>query len=58
MQEIVGGVVRHHDLVAKMKIAKFFLAMFVRDSRKFMLAKISHYTVYLLIAILLPSQRF
>ena len=24
MQEIVGGVVRHHDLVAKIKIAKYF----------------------------------
>ena len=29
MREIVGGVVRHHDLVVKMKIAKFFPAVFV-----------------------------
>ena len=31
MQEIVGGVVRHRDLVAKIKIAKFFPGMFVGD---------------------------
>ena len=42
----VGGVVRHRDLVAKIKIAKnFFSGLFVGDSRTFMLAKISRYTV-------------
>ena len=30
----VGGVVRYCDLVAKIKIAKFFPGMFVGDSRK------------------------
>ena len=39
MQEIVGGVVRYCDLVAKIKIAKFFPGVFVGDSRKFVLAK-------------------
>ena len=29
MQEIVGGVVRHRDLVAKIKIVKFFPGMLV-----------------------------
>ena len=42
---IVEGVVRHRDLVAKIKIVKFFPGVFVGDSRKFMFAKISHYTV-------------
>ena len=42
---IVEGVVRHRDLVAKIKITKFFPGMFVGDSRKFMLAKISRSTV-------------
>ena len=45
MREIVGGVVRYRDLVAKIKIAKFFPGEFVGDSRKFVLAKISRYTV-------------
>ena len=46
IQEIVGGVVRHHDLVAKIKITKYFFhGMFVGDSWKFMLVKISRYTV-------------
>ena len=39
MQEIVGGVVRYRDLVAKIKIMKFFLGVFVGDSRKFVFAK-------------------
>ena len=43
--EIVWGVVRRRNHVAKLKIAKFFLGLFVGDSRKFMLAKISCYTV-------------
>ena len=35
--EIVGGVVRHRDLVAKKKIAKFFFpGVFVGTSLKFM----------------------
>ena len=46
MREIVGGVVRYHDLVAKIKIAKFFPSVFVGDLRKFVLAKISRYTVF------------
>ena len=29
MREIVGGVVRYRDLVAKIKIAKFFPGVFV-----------------------------
>ena len=45
MRQIVGGVVRYRDLVAKIKIAKFFSCVFVGDSRKFVLAKISRYTV-------------
>ena len=45
MWEIIGGVARHHDLVAKIKIVKFFPGMFDGDSQKFMLAKISCYTV-------------
>ena len=40
-------MVRHRDLVAKIKIAKFFPGVFVGDL-KFMLAKISRYTVVLL----------
>ena len=48
MRKIVGGVVRHCYLVAKIKIAKFFFSgVFVGDSRKFMLAKISRYAVSL-----------
>ena len=48
MREIVEGAVRHCDLVAKIKIAKkFFSGVFVSDSRKFMFAKISRYTVSL-----------
>ena len=47
MWEIVGGVVRYRDLVVKIKIAKFFPGVFVGDSRKFVLAKISRYTVYI-----------
>ena len=47
MGKIVGGAVRHCDLVAKIKIAKFFF-WHVGDSQKFMLAKISRYTVSLL----------
>ena len=35
MWEIVGGVVRHRDPVAKVKIAKFFPGVFAGDSRKF-----------------------
>ena len=45
MWEIVGGVVRYRDLVAKIKIAKYFPGVFVDDSRKFVLVKISRYTV-------------
>ena len=45
MREIVGGVLRYRDLVAKINIAKFFPGVFFGDSRKFVLAKISHYTV-------------
>ena len=45
MREIVRGVVRYRDLVTKIKIAKFFPGVFVSDSQKFVLAKISHYTV-------------
>ena len=44
MREIVGGLVRYRDLVAKLKIAKVF-ARRVGDSRKFVLTKISRYTV-------------
>ena len=44
MREIVGGVVRYHDLVAKIKIAKFFPGVLV-IRKKFVLAKISRYTV-------------
>ena len=39
------GVVRYRDLVAKKKSQNFFPGVFVGDSRKFVLAKISHYTV-------------
>ena len=45
MQEIIGGVVRYRDLIAKIKIAKFFPGVFVGDSHKFVLAKMSRYTV-------------
>ena len=51
MREIVGGVVRYRDLVAKIKIAKFF-SWRVGDSRKFVLAKISRYTVHLAVPIM------
>ena len=44
MQEIVGGVVRYYDLVAKIKNT-IFLSWRVGDLRKLVLAKISHYTV-------------
>ena len=37
MQEIVGGVIRRYDHVAKLKIS---LGMFVGESGTFMLAKI------------------
>ena len=47
MREIVGGVVRYRDLVAKIKSRNFFPGEFVGDSRKFVLAKISRYTVCL-----------
>ena len=35
------------DLVTKIKTAKIFSGVFVGDSRKFMLAKIFRYTVYM-----------
>ena len=35
MWEIVGGVVRHCDIVVKIKITNFFLSVFVGDSQKF-----------------------
>ena len=41
MREIVGGVVRYRDLVAKIK----FFTWNVGESRKFVLAKISRYKV-------------
>ena len=42
-------MVLDHDQVVKLKITNFFLpGVFVSDSRKFMLAKISCYTVYIL----------
>ena len=47
MREIVEGVVRHRDLVAKIKIVDFFPGVFVGDSRKFVLAKIFRYTVFM-----------
>ena len=44
--ESIGGVVIGHDLVAKLKIAKkIFPSVFEVYSRKFVLAKISRYTV-------------
>ena len=55
MWEIVGGVVRHHDLVVKMK---FFPTVFVRDSRKFMLAKFLTIRYISSLQYLLPSQKF
>ena len=42
-REIVGGVVRDHDLVAKLNIAKFLPGVFVGDSQKVIFEKISHY---------------
>ena len=42
------GVVLECDQVAKLKIAKIFPGVFAGDSRKFMIAKISRYTVILL----------
>ena len=45
MWEIVGGVVRYRDLVAKKKLRNFFPGMFFGDSLKFVLTKISRYTV-------------
>ena len=45
MQEIVGGGVRRRDLVAKLKEIFFSARLFAGDTRKFMVAKISHYTV-------------
>ena len=51
-RKIVGGVVLDRDQIVKLKITNFFLpGVFVSDSRKFMLAKISRYTVYILEAI-------
>ena len=43
MHEIVEGVVRDRDLVAKLRIQNFFPGMFVGDSRKFMLVKFIQY---------------
>ena len=46
MWKIVGGVVRYRDFVVKIKKkANFFPGVFVGDSRKFVHAKISRYTV-------------
>ena len=56
MWEIVGGVVRHCDLVAKVKITKFF-PWHVGDSQKFILAKISPYTVSLVVILSDPTQK-
>ena len=57
MWEIVGGVVRHCDLVAKVK----FFPWHVGDSQKFMLAKISPYTVSLVVilscSLISPKRR-
>ena len=41
MRDIVGAVVRDCDLVAKLKIMKFFPGVFVGDLQEFMLVKIS-----------------
>ena len=46
--EIVGGVVRHCDIVTKIKIAEFF-SWRVSDSPKFILTKISPYMVSLVV---------
>ena len=45
MWKIIWGVVRYCDLVVKIKIAKLFSGVFVGDLQKFMLTKISCYTV-------------
>ena len=51
-RKIVGGVVLDRDEVVKLKITNFFLpGVFVSGPRKFMLAQISCYTVYILEAI-------
>ena len=59
MWKIVGGVARQCDLVAKVKIAKFF-PCHVGDSQKFMLAKISPYMVPLVVILscsLIPPKK-
>ena len=43
--KIVGGVALDHDQVSKLKFMNFFLGVFDGDSRKFILAEISRYTV-------------
>ena len=46
MRKIVGGVVGYRDLVAKIKKSRnIFPGVFVGDLQKFVLAKISRYTV-------------
>ena len=45
MWKIIWGVVRYCDLVVKIKITKLFSGVFVGDLQKFMLTKISCYTV-------------
>ena len=45
MRGIVGGVVRVRDPVTELKSRKFFPALYFDDLRKFILAKVSHYTV-------------
>ena len=37
MWEIVGGVVRHHDIVVKIKITNFFLVCLLVIREKFLL---------------------
>ena len=44
MPETVGGVVRNRDLVV-LKSQNFFPGVFIGDSQKFILMKISSYSV-------------
>ena len=47
MRKIVGGVVRHRDLVTEIKTTIFFPGVFVGDSRKFMLANFPLYSIFM-----------
>ena len=56
MWEIVGGAVRYRDLVAKIKIAKFFPGVFVGDSRNLCSRKFPAIRYYIFEVILIGAS--